>query len=952
MDRKYGWNFLAATVLAAVLVLGLASTTPANAELSHGFKDHVLTIPVFEKLTVHVNPDGHGSDANFKVKIYIKLPLFGWVHLRTTDKDTWTHKFSKGTWIKLKAVNTARFDRWEGDETGSSHTITFQMTGDKEITAYFLWRLKVKVKDKNDGPISSCKVNLNPPNHNYNNGDQKFYRDNVGVTATPLNCPGYRFLYWRGDCSGSSCGVTMDGDKVIRAVYVKTYTLTTYVTDTDGNHLSESGVKPITLSPADNDGNGDGEDGDTFTYDERTNVQLAADSGIVVDGVHYQFDHWAGACSGPSCSVTMTSDMTVTAVYRAVTHTVTLHVRDPDDNSLPCQISSSPSDIHGHSTGGDGSTLTYIYDENEDVTLTASSCSGYRFDHWEYDTAASTSSHITLTMSRDYTVTAVYVKQVELSLDIASDDPGESISAALLQMTFSAPTSGTRYQIKTPTAPSNGNYGNGDSPLTMDAGTQVMAKPRSYSGYQFDHWTGDFSGTSDPLDFSLNSDKTLGAKYWKLVDLTTAVRDDLNTDPGATINLQFTKPAGAEQAPDPDGDYGDGGSITLYRGTQVSASPNGLSGYRFDHWTQTCSGTGACSFTMDGDKTLGALYWKLVDLDVQVKDELGASIGCTVHMDFTPPVGAQNSPPDPDGDYSDGDTVSDLYRGTTVSPSYHSCSGYRFDHWELDGSDWSGSSFTMDDDRTVRAVYWKQYTLAIKANPTTAGDTHTLHVGTYQIDRGKVVSLNPTAHAGYEFDHWELDGVDKGSGLTLTFTMDRNHEVVAHFREKEAPPPAPTVPVAAPVYEGCILPFEFPKDMKYRGMYDDLQFNQDLLSRLAGKAGPGEEKHVVVLGGPNAIPYPWEQYEVYFEGNVLRVKDQVYTAAYGEKDYGAILLDCDNMVVRVAGVNRFGTRAALMWLLNHPDEASGKLLIVVEWVDANYDHQVQDSEVKVVYEIP
>jgi len=41
-----------------------------------------------------------------------------------------------------------------------------------------------------------------------------------------------------------------------------------------------------------------------------------------------------------------------------------------------------------------------------------------------------------------------------------------------------------------------------------------------------------------------------------------------------------------------------------------------------------------------------------------------------------------------------------------------------------------------------------------------------------------------------------------------------------------------------------------------------------------------------------------------------------------------------------------------MWLLNHPDKASGKLLVVVEWVDANYDHQVQDEEIKVIYEVP
>ncbi len=56
--------------------------------------------------------------------------------------------------------------------------------------------------------------------------------------------------------------------------------------------------------------------------------------------------------------------------------------------------------------------------------------------------------------------------------------------------------------------------------------------------------------------------------------------------------------------------------------------------------------------------------------------------------------------------------------------------------------------------------------------------------------------------------------------------------------------------------------------------------------------------------------------------------------------------------MRVAGITRYGTRAALMWLLNHPDEANGKLLIVVEWVDANHDQQVQEVEIRVIHGLP
>ncbi len=756
-----------------------------------------------------------------------------------------------------------------------------------------------------------------------------YHHTTIDLSAEPAS--GWRFDRWEGDCSGSgSCSVEMNGDKTVTAYFVKTYQLTISV------NVNEGG----TTNPAPG----------TYTYDEGEEVTVTA-----TPNSGYRFDHWeldgSNVGSDPTIIVSMDGDHELEAYFTKTWH---LEVKVGDESGSPlsgCSIRVSPADNNGKNTAYHGDTL--VYDDDTTVALSPNTPCGQRvFDHWGTWNGGQTgdctgTGDCTLKMTSDKGAAAFFWKVVDVTIKVVDQD-GASIPSCRVQLDFTLPDNAKQ-------APDySGSYADSSTLSNVYKNTRIQARPLTCSDYRFDHW--ELSGaTGDPSNgFTVgDSDVTLKAVYWKEVTLDLSVKDDLGFSVGAKLYLTFTPPPGADNPDVPsNGYYGDGDILTMDVGTTVVVDPNPLSGYVFDHWTDSCSGTDSCSFTMNSDKTLGAIYWKLVDLNVDVEDELGAPIGCTVLMYFSPPSGAQSSPPDPDGSYGNGDVISGLYRGTDVTPSYHICSGYRFDHWELNGASWSGNSFTMDGDCAIKAIYWRQYTLVIKANPATAGDTDTLHTGTYSLDRGRRVSLSPTAYAGYVFDHWELDGSNEGPGPTLTFTMNSDHEVVAHFKKREPLPPVTTVPVAAPVYEGCILPPEFPKEMKYKGMYEDIQFNRDLLSSLAGRAGPGEKTNVIILGGPNVIPYPWEQYEVYFEGSTLRVKDIIFEAIYGEKDYGTILFDCNNMVVRVAGVNRFGTRAALMWLLNHPDKASSKLLIVVQWIDSNYDHRVQDEEITVVYEIP
>ena len=522
----------------------------------------------------------------------------------------------------------------------------------------------------------------------------------------------------------------------------------------------------------------------------------------------------------------------------------------------------------------------------------------------------------------------------------------------------------------------------------------------------------------------MNDDATLGAVYWKWITITLDIRDDLNAPVGATLALTFTAPGGAEQtnAVPPDGDYGNG-ALQVYRGSDVSAAPNAFADHQFDHWTGACTGTGACDINdVQADKTIGAVYWKLVDLSVVVEDELGTAIpGCQINLQFTAPAGASQAP-DPDGDYSNGDTVQDIYRGTTVAPTEGVCGTYRFDHWELDGAVWSGANFPMDDDREIKAVYWLQFMLRVSTDPESPSPGRVDPItGIEWIDRGKTVALKARNFAGYFFDHWELDGRDAGTSRTLYVKMDSDHTVIAHFTRgqilKVFIEPNPR---AGKVHPGSGLltfrhnelvtlearPFKgyvfdhweldgrevstedvfqlrmnkdhvvvayfrpilvekpptsmkevgFPKEWRYYATPEDKKAMGNLSEMFAGESLPGRNVVLVTTAGKKFAD--WSRYSVKFilgkDGKFTKVRVLGHEFERGvEKDinvdYAVILLDFKNDQIVVSGITTNATKAALVWLLEHPEAPSMGQILVIKWADMNGNGLIESNEVFLAY---
>ena len=158
------------------------------------------------------------------------------------------------------------------------------------------------------------------------------------------------------------------------------------------------------------------------------------------------------------------------------------------------------------------------YPEGTRLTLTVGAASGWEFDHWGGDVSG-TSPSVTITMDRDKHVIAYFVI------------PEERYT---LSTSVSPPGSGS-------INPSSGTY---------DKGTRVTLTAYPNSGWEFDKWGGDVSGTSPSVTITMDRDKHVIAYF---VEIGLELSIDVWTDKGGRGHNV------------PDGTYHIGNPITIYK---------------------------------------------------------------------------------------------------------------------------------------------------------------------------------------------------------------------------------------------------------------------------------------------------------------------------------------------------------------------------------------------------
>ncbi|CAL2088963.1 conserved exported hypothetical protein [Tenacibaculum sp. 190524A05c] len=339
------------------------------------------------------------------------------------------------------------------------------------------------------------------------------------------------------------------------------------------------------------------------------------------------------------------------------------------------------------------------YDDGTSVTLTATPDSGYQFDGWSGD-ASGTTNPLSITMDADKTITAMF-SPIQRTLTINA----------------------TNGSVSTNPNPSGGTYNDG---------TSVTLTATPDAGYQFDGWSGDASGTTNPLSITMDADKTITAMFSPIQRTLTlnATNGAVSTNPNPT-----------------GGTYNDGTSVTL------TATPD--AGYQFDGWSGDASGTtNPFTITMDADKTVTAMF-----SPIQRKLTLNATNGSV-----------STNPNPTGGTYDDGTSVT-----LTATPN----AGYQFDGWSGDASGTTNPlTITMDADKIVTAMFSPiQRTLTINATNGSVTVSPNPVNGTY--DDGTVVTLTAVPDSGYQFDTWSGDAT--GTTTQITITMDANKTVTASF---------------------------------------------------------------------------------------------------------------------------------------------------------------------------
>jgi exo-beta-1,3-glucanase (GH17 family) len=341
------------------------------------------------------------------------------------------------------------------------------------------------------------------------------------------------------------------------------------------------------------------------------------------------------------------------------------------------------------------------------VTLTADPEDGWCFDGWSGDVPEVDKSKksIVITVDSNKKITAQFSRSPSSVTSLTIDVVGE----------------GT-------TDPPPGTYEhyNGDK-------VSITAIPDS--GWHFGHWSGDASGSLNPITVEMTIWHKYITAYFGNYSLTINTVGQGTTNPSPGVHY-----------------YRKGATVT------VLAIPD--SGWRFKNWTGDITGTSSPHIlTIDGNKTITANF-ELIPPPQQYL--------LTVQTD------GQGTTDPPPGSYQ-------YLEGSEVEITAIPDSGWQLSHWSGDASGTDSTiTVTMDSDKTITANFElippPQKYLTIKKNGMGTTDPS---VGAHSYAEGSEVTVIAIPDSGWGFYCWTGDA--SGTDETITVTMDSDKEVRAIF---------------------------------------------------------------------------------------------------------------------------------------------------------------------------
>ena len=159
--------------------------------------------------------------------------------------------------------------------------------------------------------------------------------------------------------------------------------------------------------------------------------------------------------------------------YEAIKLANTWEIETPTPEFFSFSSSVSPSNTG--SVSGAGS-----YQSGSTISISPTPSNGYEFSHWSGD-ASGSNNPLSITINQDTSIVANFTEVIN------------------------------SYALSTSSSPSNSGTVSGDG--TYNSGSTISISATPSNGYQFSHWSGDASGSSNPLSITINQDTSIVANF-------------------------------------------------------------------------------------------------------------------------------------------------------------------------------------------------------------------------------------------------------------------------------------------------------------------------------------------------------------------------------------------------------------------------------------------------------
>ncbi|TGE24819.1 PKD domain-containing protein [Hymenobacter aquaticus] len=357
--------------------------------------------------------------------------------------------------------------------------------------------------------------------------DQASYASGTVVTLTATPAAGYQFAGWSGDASGTTnpLSVTMTGNKTITATFTA-IPPTTYVLTT-----ATVGSGTVTKNP------------NAASYASGTVVSLTA-----TPAAGYTFSGWSGDATGTTnpLSVTMSANKSITATFTAIpagqsVTSYTLVNADTDTDIQPL-------------TAGATLNLATLPTRNLNVRANTNPATvgSVVFALSGAQTRSQTEGVAPYALfsdaNADYNPWTPAVGSYSLTARPYSAASGGGTAGTALTISFSVTdaTAPGPFTLTTSVVGS-GSVTKNPNAASYASGTVVSLTATPAAGQQFSGWSGDASGTTNPLSVTMSANKSITATFTAIpagqsVTSYTLVNADTDTDiqpltAGATLNL-------------------------------------------------------------------------------------------------------------------------------------------------------------------------------------------------------------------------------------------------------------------------------------------------------------------------------------------------------------------------------------------------------------------------------